>query len=413
MVHRLRGSVILKIAAEVRAMIAAGKPLCNLTVGDFDPKQFPVPERLLEGVRSALARGETNYPPSDGMLPLRQAVLDYVAREQGVRYPIESVAITSGGRPVLYAAFRAIVNEGDTVVFPVPSWNNDFYVDILNGKTAAVPTTRSSGFQPTLEQLAPHLGTASLLCLCSPGNPTGTVMKAETIREIFEAVVAENERRTREGRRLLFVIWDQMYGTLIYPPAVHHNPLALVPDAAPYVIALDGISKSFAATGLRLGWILAAPAITARVKDLLGHVGAWAPRPEQIATAELLNDPAAIASYRDTILTALRARLDALYTGFTALKAAGQPVDCIEPQGAMYLSLQLDLVGRSFGDKPIRSNEDIRQLLLEHAGLGVVPFQAFGLAEDSGWFRLSVGAVSLRDIEDAFPRIRTMLAQVR
>ncbi len=413
MVHRLRGSVILKIAAEVRAMIAAGKPLCNLTVGDFDPKQFPVPERLLEGVRSALARGETNYPPSDGMLSLRQAVLDYVARDQGVRYPLESVAITSGGRPVLYAAFRAIVNEGDTVVFPVPSWNNDFYVDILNGKSAAVPTTRASGFQPTLEQLAPHLGTASLLCLCSPGNPTGTVMKAETIREIFEAVVAENERRTREGRRLLFVIWDQMYGTLIYPPAVHHNPLALVPEAAPYVIALDGISKSFAATGLRLGWILAAPAITARVKDLLGHVGAWAPRPEQIATAELLNDPAAIASYRETILAALQARLDALYTGFTALKDAGQPVDCIEPQGAMYLSLQLDLVGRSFGDKVIRSNEDIRQLLLEHAGLGVVPFQAFGLAEDSGWFRLSVGAVSLRDIEDAFPRIRTMLAQVR
>ncbi|MCC7131407.1 MAG: aminotransferase class I/II-fold pyridoxal phosphate-dependent enzyme, partial [Gemmatimonadales bacterium] len=124
MVRRLRGSVILKIAAEVRGMIAAGKPVCNLTVGDFDPKQFPIPGKLLAGVRGALERGETNYPPSEGLLPLRNAVVDYVEREQGVRYPVESVLIASGGRPVVYAAFRAILDEGDTVIYSVPSWNN-------------------------------------------------------------------------------------------------------------------------------------------------------------------------------------------------------------------------------------------------------------------------------------------------
>ena len=185
-----------------------------------------------------------------------------------------------------------------------------------------------------------------------------------------------------------------------------------MPDAAPWVIALDGISKAFAATGLRLGWTLAAPPVITRMKDLLGHVGAWAPRPEQVATAEFLGDPTAIAEFRATMDAALRARLDALYRGFSTLRAAGYPVDCIAPQGAIYLSLQLDLVGRRIGDQRVESNESIRRLLLDRAGLAVVPFQAFGLKEETGWFRLSTGAVSLQDIDDAFPRIRALLDQV-
>lgn len=413
MVRRLRGSVILKIAAEVRGMIAAGKPVCNLTVGDFDPKQFPIPGKLLAGVRGALERGETNYPPSEGLLPLRNAVVDYVEREQGVRYPVESVLIASGGRPVVYAAFRAILDEGDTVIYSVPSWNNDYYADITKAKAVEIEADRANGFQPTLEQIAPHLPHANLLCLCSPGNPTGTMMTADSLRRILEAVVAENEARRAAGRRFLFVFFDQIYGSLVYPPARHDNPVALVPEAAPYVIALDGISKAFASTGLRLGWVLAAPALISRMKDFLGHVGAWAPRPEQVATAEFLADPAAIAAYRADMHRGIKARLDALYEGFSALKAAGHPVDCIDPQGAIYLSLRLDLVGRSIDGKPIRNNEDIRQVMLEHAGLAVVPFQAFGLKQDTGWFRMSVGAVSLADIAAAFPRIRTFLERIQ
>jgi aspartate aminotransferase len=108
----------------------------------------------------------------------------------------------------------------------------------------------------------------------------------------------------------------------------------------------------------------------------------------------------------------VKARLDALYVGFTRLKEKGLPVDCIDPQGAIYLSLRLDLVGRKLDGAPIGTNEDIRKVLLEHAGLGVVPFQAFGLKEDSGWFRLSVGAVSLEEIAQVFPRVEAVLARV-
>ena len=413
MARRLRGSVILRIAGEVRAMIAAGKPVCNLTVGDFDPKQFPIPVVLRDAVTRALASGETNYPPSEGLLPLRKAIADYVDREQGVRYPIESILVAGGGRPVVYAAYRAVLDPGDTVVYSVPSWNNDYYAEITDATSVAIEATRDNGFQPTLAEIAPHLSTASLLCLCSPGNPTGTMMATDQLRDILEAVVTENEARREAGRRHLFVFFDQIYGSLAYPPAEHVNPLALVPAAAPYLIVLDGISKAFASTGLRVGWVLAAPAVTTRIKDLLGHVGAWAPRAEQVGTAEFLANPTAISAYRTEMHRGIKARLDALFQGFDRLKSEGFAVDCIDPEGAIYLSLRLDLVGRTVDGHPIRSNEDIRQILLERAGLAVVPFQAFGLPGDSGWFRLSVGACSVADIEQAFPRVRALLQLVR
>lgn len=412
MVHRIRGSVILKIAADVRAMIAAGKPICNLTAGDFDPKQFPIPPSLMAGIRRALERGETNYPPSEGMPALRRAIADYVGREAGIRYPLESVLVACGGRPIVYAAYRAILNPGDTVLYSVPSWNNDYYSEITETTAIEIVASREDGFQPTASQFAPHLATASLLCLCSPGNPTGTMIPAGTLSEILTAVVEENEARRATGRRALFVFFDQIYSALAYPPARHFHPLTLVPEAAPYLIVLDGISKALAATGLRLGWVTAAPAVIGRIKDFLGHVGAWAPKAEQVATAEFLADADAVASYRAEMHARCQARLDALYRGFAALREAGFPVDCVEPQGAIYLSLRLDLAGRHFAGRPIRDNEDIRQLVLEEAGLGVVPFQAFGLAGESGWFRMSVGSVSLADIDAAFPRIRRLLEQV-
>ncbi len=123
----ITGSQILKIADEIRAMIAQGHEVCNLTIGDFNPKQFPVPSLLIDESVAALKAGITNYPPSDGVVDLRGAITRLYERELGLRYPIESVLIASGGRPLLYATYRALVNPGDTVVYPVPSWMNNHY----------------------------------------------------------------------------------------------------------------------------------------------------------------------------------------------------------------------------------------------------------------------------------------------
>lgn len=403
------GSEILKIAAQIRAMQANGAEVCNLTVGDFNPAYFPIPEALLEGTRRALAEGQTNYPPSDGVLPLREAVVRFYERELGLRYPVESVLVVGGARPLLYGAYRTLVDPGDTVVYPVPSWNNNHYANLSGAKAIELPVAADHNFFPTLPQIAPHLREARLLCLNSPLNPTGTMIDAAQLKAITEAVVAENRRRATTAARPLYLVYDQVYWTLTFGTE-HETPVSLVPESAPYVLLLDALSKAFCATGLRVGWGLMDPAIRARMADILGHVGAWAPKAEQVATAALLDDPATIQAFRSTFLPAVKARLDALHGGFMAMKAEGLPVDAIAPQGAIYLSARFGLSGRTIRGMAIRTNEDIRQLLLQHAGLAVVPFQAFGLAEDSGWFRLSVGAVSLPDIEAMLPRLRALLA---
>jgi aspartate aminotransferase len=193
-----------------------------------------------------------------------------------------------------------------------------------------------------------------------------------------------------------------VYWQLTFGGARHVTPPEVCADVAPYTILLDAASKSFAATGLRVGWAVMPPAARQRMADILGHVGAWAPKAEQVAMAAFLDDERAIDEYHATMRGNVRQRLDALAAGFHAMRAEGLPVEVIAPQGAIYLSIRIALPGRT--------NEATRRLLLEKAGFAVVPFQAFGLPDDSGWFRVSVGAVSLADIEAALPRVRAALA---
>ncbi|HET9451639.1 MAG TPA: aminotransferase class I/II-fold pyridoxal phosphate-dependent enzyme [Aggregicoccus sp.] len=405
MARGLVGSEILKIAAEIRELVAQGNEVCNLTVGDFSPREFPIPALLGQYIAQALQAGETNYPPSDGVLALRQSVQRFYARALGLKYPLEGVVIAGGARPIIYAIFRAVLDAGDTVVFPVPSWNNNHYAHMLGAKSVVVPTDPEHGFMPSLQQLAPSLKTARLLCLCSPLNPTGTMIAPEALKEICEAVVAENRERAAAGKKPLILMYDHIYWVLAFGRVKHVTPVELVPGMAPYTVFVDGISKAFAATGVRVGWGIGPPSIISRMRDILGHVGAWAPKAEQVAVARYLDDEQSTGEFLRLMREQVDARLEALYHGFDAMRARGLPVRAIAPQGAIYLSVQFDLVGKAGLD----SNDAIRRLLLEKARFGVVPFQAFGLKDETGWFRLSVGAASVKEIQEALPRVEAAL----
>jgi aspartate aminotransferase len=405
MARALIGSEILRIGSEIRAAQARGDRICNLTVGDFSPKEFPIPEALREAVLRALAAGETNYPPSDGVLRLRESVREFYRTRLHLDVPLEATVIAGGSRPVIFATYTAVVEPGDVVVYPVPSWNNNHYCHLVGARGVPLTTRAEEGFLPTAAALQPHLRAARLLALNTPLNPAGTVLREAELRRITEAVVAENRRRAKGGEKPLYLLYDQVYWMLTFGKARHDTPVHLVPESAPYVIFIDGISKAFAATGLRVGWGVGPPAVIAAMRDFLGHVGAWAPRAEQVATAEVLRDAATVDAYGREFRAQLEARLDRLHQGFSAMHAKGLPVRDISPQGAIYLSVQFDLIGRP----GFRTNDDVRSYLLSEAGFAVVPFQAFGLEGETGWFRLSVGAVSLPDIDEALPRVEAAL----
>jgi len=404
MARGLVGSEILKIASEIRAKQTAGQQIANFTVGDFSSKEFPIPDRLRDGIQRALGAGETNYPPSDGVLRLREAVRSFWGERLRLDVPIDSILIAGGSRPVIYAAFRALIEPGDVVVYPVPSWNNNHYCHLVGARGVAVECRAEDGFLPTAASLQPYLKTARMVALCTPLNPAGTVLAPDEVHRIAEAVVAENRRRDRTGEKPLYLLYDQVYWMLTFGSARHETPVHVVPEASRYTIFVDGISKAFAATGVRVGWCVGPRAVIAAMRDILGHVGAWAPRAEQVATAELLRDGAGIDAYLTTHKGGLQARLEALHTGFSRMKAAGLPVRDIPPQGAIYLSVQFTLRGRS--------NDEVRRYLLDEAGFAMVPFQAFGLEGEGGWFRLSVGAVSVKDVELAMPRVEAALRKV-
>lgn len=402
----MQGSMILQIAAEVRAVVAAGRPVANLTVGDFDPKQFPIPARLTEATLAALHGGQTNYPPSEGIPELRKAVAGFYARHLGLQFGPEWVVIASGARPVMYGTFRLFLEPGDELVFCAPSWNNGYYAQLTGAVPRVLTTSAANGFFPTPEELRAVIGNAQVFSLNSPQNPTGTVIFPDRLRALAEIVAEENRRRNAEGRRPVIWMYDQVYWQLVFGDLQHVHPAQLVPEVAPYVVTIDAISKAFAATGLRVGWAVMHPMLAERMKAFIGHVGAWAPKPEQVATASLLDDDDAVKTYNTTFRAALHERLQILHEGFDALG-----VEHLVPQGAMYLSVRFDLFGRPGADgAPMTTNEDIRRYLLEKAGCAVVPFQAFDREGEDGWFRISVGAIGTDALRAMLGRLGPVLA---
>ncbi len=387
-------SPILVIAAEINRRNAEGQRVFNLTVGDFDSRIFPIPELLTERIISAYRAQQTNYPGAFGLDNLREAVAHLLRRICGVEHSLDEIQIASGSRPLIYSFYQSVVDPGDRVVFPVPSWNNEYYCQLIGAQPVPVDTRPENNFFPTADELRPHIGDASLLALCSPQNPTGTLMDRQQLLDICTLVIEENRRRPA-GAKPLYVMFDQVYWLLSFGEHAFHHPLAVCPEIRPWAVFIDGVSKSFAGTGVRVGWGTGPAEIIGKMRSFIAHVGAWAPKPEQIACGEFLADDGAVDGFLDRFRGELQARLQGFYDGIMALRAEGFAVDAIEPQAAIYLSVRLGLKGRvTPSGRTLDSDEAVRAWLLDEVGIGVLPFSWFGAENHADWYRISVGTCS-------------------
>jgi aspartate aminotransferase len=409
MAENLIGSEIIKLAGEINDKIRQGQKIYNFTIGDFNPVLFPIPAELTAAIIDAYQKGHTNYPVGNGMPELRQAVSKFLKRLQGVDYNAnEEILIAGGARPLIYALYQTIVDPEDKVIFPVPSWNNNHYCHLTRAQQLLVETTAETNFMPTAALLAPHIEEATLLALCSPLNPTGTTFTKDGLMEICELVLAENKRREAISAKPLYIMYDQIYWTLTHGIVRHFDPVSLCPGLRPYTVFIDGLSKAFAATGVRVGWAFGPANIIDKMKSINSHVGAWAAKAEQIASAIYLEQEQAVDDYLAEIRFEIQSRLDRIFRGMKVLQMKGFDVDAIEPQAAIYLTVKFELKGKKTADgKILATAADVTTYLLEAAGLGIVPFYAFGASTDSPWYRLSVGTCPL----DAIPEMLEKLEQ--
>ncbi|MGZ5302922.1 MAG: pyridoxal phosphate-dependent aminotransferase [Bacteroidia bacterium] len=407
----LIGSEIVRLGNQISERIRAGEKIYNYTIGDFDPDIFPIPQQLEENIINAYKNGYTNYPAGEGILELRQAVSQFINEFEGLQYDVTEIQIASGGRPLIYSLFRTIVNPGDKVIYAVPSWNNNHYVHLSGGEHCKIEAYPQTNFMPTALDIAPHVRGAVLLCLCTPQNPTGTTLNRHELEKICDLVLEENMRRGPNERKL-YVLFDQIYFTLTYGETQHYNPVTLRPQMRDYTIFIDGISKAFAATGVRVGWALGPAYIISKMKALLSHIGAWAPMAEQKATAQFLLQTDSIKSYMHTFKNGLEERLQRIYNGFRLLKEKGFPVDAISPQAAIYLTVKIDLAGRNINGEILQNQEDVTYFLLAEAKLAIVPFYAFGADPQSPWYRLSVGTIPLEEIDEMLGMLESALRRL-
>ena len=400
----LIGSEIVKIGNEVNDLKAKGAEIANLTIGDLNSNIYPIPAELKEEIQKAYQNNLTNYPPANGLLSLRTEVSKDLKTRWNLDYSTNDILITAGSRPLIYAVYKTIVDEGDKVIYPTPSWNNNHYAYLTSADAIEVKTKPETNFLPTAEDLKPHLSGAVLLALCSPLNPTGTMFTEAQLREICELILEENKNR-KEGEKPLYLMYDQIYSNLTFD-AKHVDPVTLYPEMREYTIYIDGISKCLAATGVRVGWGFGPSHIIDKMKALLTHVGAWAPKPEQEATAKYMQNADQVNGFINEFKGKIEESLKVLHNGIQTLKSDGLAVDSIEPMGALYLTIKLDYIGKTKPDgSVIQNSSDLVFYLINEAGVALVPFSAFGESKDEPWFRASVGGLATDEISVMMPKI--------
>lgn len=358
-------SATLAISAKAKQLKAEGKDIVNFGVGEPD---FNTPDYIIEAAYKAMKDGRTKYTPASGITELKKAVVEETERATGLKYSPSQVVIGAGAKQPLYNAIAATIEEGDEVVIPSPYWvTYPELVKYCGGKCVFAKTKPQNGYKMTAEELESVItGNTRALILNSPNNPTGAVYTRKELEEI--AVVLEKHKN-------IVIISDEIYRNLVYGGEKHISIAALSEEMKERTIIIDGMSKSYAMTGWRLGWAIApenvAKAMTRAQSHMTSNVNSITQYASLTALTDREHSEKFISEMRETFA---ERRILAIET----LQKAGVPF--IKPNGAFYV---LADVSKSFGKKSpsgeiIENSVDFADKLLTESGVAVVPGVAFG-----------------------------------
>ena len=386
-------SATLAVDAKAKALKAAGRPVIGFGAGEPD---FPTPAYIVEAAVTACTDPANHrYTPAAGLPVLREAIAAKTLRDSGYEVSANQVLVTNGGKQAVYQAFATVVDSGDEVLLPAPYWTTyPEAIRLAGGVPVEVFAGADQGYLVTVEQLeAARTERTKALLFCSPSNPTGAVYSREQTEAIGRWALEHG----------IWVITDEIYEHLTYDGVEATPVLAVVPELADTTVVLNGVAKTYAMTGWRVGWMIGPVDVIKAATNLQSHLSSNVANVSQrAALAAVAGDLSAAAEMREAFDRRRRTIVEML--------SAIDGVVCPMPQGAFYVYPSVEgLLGRSIRGRTPQTSAELAALILEEAEVAVVPGEAFG---PSGYLRLSY-AMSDEDIVEGVGRLQRLLAEAR
>ncbi len=384
-------SATLAVDAKAKALKAAGRPVIGFGAGEPD---FPTPDYIVEAAAAAaFVTSNHRYTPTPGLPELREAIVVKTMRDSSYQITSDQVLVTNGGKQAVYQAFATIINEGDEVLLPAPYWTTyPECIKLAGGIAIQVFADETQNYLVTVDQLeAARTNKTKAILFCSPSNPTGAVYSPAQVKAIGEWAVAHN----------IWVISDEIYEHLLYDGATAPSMPVLVPALANTSIILNGVAKTYAMTGWRVGWMIGPKDVIKAATNLQSHL---------TSNVSNVSQRAAIAAVSGNLeaVHMMRAAFDRRRRLIVALLNEIPGFNCPTPSGAFYVYPSVKgVLGKTIHGKTPHTSAELATLLLEEVEVAAVPGEAFG---PSGYLRFSY-ATSDADIVEGISRIKKLLTE--
>ena len=386
-------SATLAVDAKAKAKKAAGEDVVGFGAGEPD---FPTPQAIVAAAERACSDPANHrYTPAGGMPALKAAVVAKTARDSGLQITPAQVLITNGGKQAVYAAFATLLDPGDEVLLPAPYWTTyPEAVKLAGGVPVDVVTDESQGYRVTVEQLeAARTDRTKVLLWCSPSNPTGAVASPDEVRAVGEWALEHG----------IWVVADEIYEHLVYGGAEHVSMPVVVPGLADTCVVVNGVAKTYAMTGWRVGWLIGPADVVKAATNLQSHATSNVSNVAQVAAlAAVSGDLSAVEE--------MKAAFDRRRQTMVRLLNDIPGVTCPVPEGAFYAYPSVKgVLGKQLRGRTPQTSAELAELVLDEVGVAVVPGEAFGTP---GYFRLSY-ALGDEDLEKGVQRLAALLAEAQ